>query len=256
MPGPARILRDVCARTERHRYGPHRQHRADLWVPRGHGPHPVVVLIHGGFWHARYGKVVMKPLAAELVRRGFATWNIEYRRMGRGQGGGYPDTFDDVAAAIDQLAELEDSRLDLERVMFIGHSAGGQLAIWAASRADSPVRPVLVVAQAAVWDMSTAGPIARRFMGGWPEQVPERYDACDPMRLVPLGVPTVVIHTPGDNTIPLQRARMYAEAAREAGDDVELLEPPGGHRAHIDPRAQPCRLAIDALERAAKQVRA
>jgi acetyl esterase/lipase len=135
MARTAGIVVDLFARTEHHRYGSHRQNRADLYVPRdGTAPHPVVVLIHGGYWRATYGKVVMKPLAADLVRRGYATWNIEYRRIGRRQGGGYPMTFDDVAAAIDLLAGLGDDRLDFDDVTLIGHSAGGHLALWATSR--------------------------------------------------------------------------------------------------------------------------
>jgi acetyl esterase/lipase len=108
-------------------------------VPREGGPHPVVVLLHGGFWRATYGKVVLKPLAADLVRRGFATWNLEDRRLGRHQGGGYPNTFDDVARGIDHLAELDDARLDLHDVTALGHSTGGHLALWAASRSDARV---------------------------------------------------------------------------------------------------------------------
>src|SRR3954454_11588135 len=120
MAGTAGIALDLFARTERHRYGASRQNRADLHVPRQSGPHSVVVLIHGGYWRATYGKVVMKPLAADLVRRGYAAWNVEYRRIGRRQGGGYPMTFDDTAAGIDLLASLDDARLDLDDVTLIG----------------------------------------------------------------------------------------------------------------------------------------
>jgi acetyl esterase/lipase len=112
--GTAGIVLDLLAKAGHHRYGPHRQNRADLYVPRdGDRPHPVVVLVHGGYWRARYGKIVMKPLAADLVRRGYAVWNIEYRRIGRRQGGGYPTTFADVADAIGHLATLDDARLAL-----------------------------------------------------------------------------------------------------------------------------------------------
>src|SRR4051794_41883847 len=93
-------LRDLFRRPERHRYGSdHRVQRADLSLPRGDGPHPVVVVLHGGNWRARYGKLVTKPISVDLARRGMAAWNVEYRRVGRGQGGGWPATFDDVAAA-------------------------------------------------------------------------------------------------------------------------------------------------------------
>jgi acetyl esterase/lipase len=248
MPGTAGIALDLFARTEHHRYGPHRQQRADLHVPRDGGPHPVVILIHGGSWRATYGKVVMKPLAADLVRRGFATWNIEYRRIGRHQGGGYPMTFDDVAAAIDHLAGLDDARLDLEDVTLLGHSAGGHLALWAASRANSPVSPRRVIGQAPICNLAAAG-AAVELMGGTPEEVPERYAECDPRQLLPVGLPVLLVHGAEDMTIPVKRSREYAEAALAAGDQLTLIEPePGGHRSHIDPRTPAWRAAVEWLE--------
>jgi acetyl esterase/lipase len=246
--GTAGIVVDLFARTEHHRYGPHRQNRADLYVPRdGAGPHPVVVLLHGGSWRATYGKVVMKPLAADLVRSGYATWNVEYRRIGRRQGGGYPATFEDVAGAIDHLASLGDDRLDLGDVTLIGHSAGGHLALWAASRDDSAVDFQRVIAQAPVTNL-VAAEAAHALMGGTPEQHPERYAACDPLQLLPVGVPVLLVHGAEDMTIPVERSREYLAAARAAGDDVELIEPqPGGHRSHIDPRSPAWRAAVEWL---------
>lgn len=195
--------------------------------------------IHGGYWRARYGKRLEKAVAVDLARRGIAVWNIEYRRLGRGQGGGWPATFEDVAAAIDQLAELNDPRLDLSDVTAFGHSAGGQLALWATSREQARVRIARVCAQAGVCDLASAGGAARELMGGGPEQVPERYARADPMQLVPLGVPILLVHGAEDATVPVKRSRRFAEAARDAGDDVTLVEPnPGGHRVHIDPRSE------------------
>jgi acetyl esterase/lipase len=249
----AGIVLDLFARTQRHRYGPHRQNRADLYVPRdGGGPYPVAILIHGGYWRAFYGTVVMKPIAADLVRRGYATWNIEYRRIGRRQGGGYPATFDDVAAAIDYLAALDDPQLDLDDVTFIGHSAGGHLALWAASREAEPrVEPARVIAQAPITNLVTAGPPAHALMGCEPRECPDRYAACDPMQLLPVGKPLLLVHGTDDATIPIARTREYAEAARAAGDDVTLIEPtPGGHRSHIDPRSNAWRAATEWLEKA------
>jgi acetyl esterase/lipase len=247
----AGIVLDLFARTQHRRYGPHRQNRADLHVPRdGDTRFPVVVLIHGGYWRATYGKIVMKPLAADLVRRGFATWNIEYRRIGRRQGGGYPATFADVSAAIDRLAELDDERLDLSDVTYIGHSAGGHLALWAASRdEESRVEPTRVIAQAPITNLVRTGAAAHLLMGGEPREVPERYAQCDPMQLLPVGKPLLLVHGADDATTPVKRTREYAEAARAAGDEVELIEPsPGGHRSHIDPRSAAWRAAVEWLE--------
>jgi acetyl esterase/lipase len=229
----------------------------------------VIVLIHGGSWQKRYGKIFTRALAGDVRRRGFAVWNIEYRRVGAG--GGWPNTFADVAAAIDQLAVLSDPRLDLNRVTFVGHSAGGQLALWAAGRpnlpADAPgtldgsprVRPHRVVSLAGVADLTEAyrrwhGGVVRELMGGSPEEVPERYAAGDPMRLLPLEMPVLIVHGVRDETVSIELSRGYAEAARAAGGEVELVEiagPAGSHRAHLDPRGAGWAAVIERLEPAA-----
>lgn len=232
-----RLVIDALARPRRTSYGPDRIQRADLYVPRGDGPHPVAIAIHGGSWQAKYGRWVMRLVAADLVRRGYAVWNIGYRRMGRGEGGGWPATFDDVAAAVDRLATVRDERIDRGSVVVVGHSAGGQLALWAASRHDSAVAIGRVVALAAVCDMARAQ-TARELLGGTPDQVPARYGAVDPIRRVPLEMPVLLVHGPDDQTVAVRHSRDYAETARAAGGRVELIEPPGaGHRSHIDPRS-------------------
>jgi acetyl esterase/lipase len=246
MPSTVRVALDFLSLPERHRYGSHRWARADLYLPDGPGPFPVAVVLHGGYWRARYGKRLMKSACADLARRGVAAWNVEYRRIGRGQGGGWPMTLDDVGAAIDRLEVAARGRLDLDSVTAIGHSAGGQLALWAASRADAAVPVRRVVAQAAVCNLSVAGEPAWEFMGGSPAEVPERYDAADPMRLIPIGVPTMLVHGAEDATVPVKRSREYFAAAQAAGDPVELVEPvPGGHRIHPDPRSEAWRVAAE-----------
>jgi acetyl esterase/lipase len=212
----------------------------------------VAILIHGGSWKAKYGRWVMRLVAADLVRQGMAVWNVGYRRMGRGEGGGWPATFDDVGAAVDALADVAAERqaLDAGGVVLVGHSAGGQLALWAASRADSAVRVERVAALAAVCDMSKAE-IARDVLGGAPGEVPERYDAVDPIRRAPLPVPVLLVHGAEDQTVPVQRSRDYAEAARAAGGEVELVEPLAtDHRAFVDPRSQAWRTAAEWILRA------
>ncbi len=250
--GP-RLILDFLTRGRSYVYGPHRSQRADLYLPHGAGPHPVVVAIHGGSWHVRYGKVVMRGLAADLLRRGWAVWNIEYRRLGGG--GGWPTTFEDVAAAIDHLGTLRDVPLDLDGVTFLGHSAGGHLALWAAMRGrlpagapggDPAVLPTRVVGQAPVADLEGAyalwhGGAVRLLIGGSPEQHPDRYALADPMKLLPPQAPVLLVHGTRDATVSVKLSRRYAEAARDAGGDVELVEidgAAGSHRAHVDPRGQ------------------
>jgi acetyl esterase/lipase len=234
---------------ERHPYGPARSQYGELFVPDGAGPWPVAVLLHGGFWRAQHGRKQMHPLCADLGARGWAAWNVEYRRLGRLSGGGYPRTLDDVAAAVDHLADLpahtgERARftLDLRRVVAIGHSAGGQLAAWLATRRDPRVPVSAVVAQAGVVDLRMASElrlsrgVVHRLLGGTPAAVPERYAAASPAERLPLGVPALLTHGGRDDTVPPAMSERFAAAARAAGDAVELrVVPEAGHYGHIDP---------------------
>jgi acetyl esterase/lipase len=247
-----RLVLDFLTRGRTYRYGAHRSQRADLYLPHGAGPHPVMVAIHGGSWQRRYGRVVMRGLVGDLVRRGWAVWNIEYRRVG--EGGGWPATFADVAAAIDHLTTLEEP-LDLDGVSVLGHSAGGHLALWAAAREHLPEgapggSPAIgfkrVISQAGVCDLAGAyrrwhGGAAAALMGGSPEELPQRYALADPLAQVPLAMPVLLVHGVIDATVSIELARRYAGQSRAAGGDVELVElegPAGGHRAHIDPRGE------------------
>jgi len=260
-----RLILDFLARGRSHRYGSHSSQRADLYVPTGPGPHPVIVLIHGGSWQKHYGKIFTRALAGDLLRRGYAVWNIEYRRVG--VGGGWPQTFADVAAAIDRLAALEDPRLDLDQVTLIGHSAGGHLALWAAGRPNLPagtpgtldgpprVRARRVVSLAGVADLTDAyrrwhGGIVGDLMGGSPEEVPDRYGAGDPIRLLPLEIPALIVHGVRDKTVSIEISRGYAKAARAAGGEVELVEIEGevGHRTHLDPRSAAWAAVVERLD--------
>ncbi|HEX3589021.1 MAG TPA: alpha/beta hydrolase [Pseudonocardiaceae bacterium] len=143
-------------------YGPDPIQAGDLYLPPGDQPVPVVVLLHGGNWAAVYDRVQLAGLANDLVRHGWAVWNVDYRSLGGG--GGWTATFDDVATAVDALAGLDD-RLDLTRVTVVGHSAGGQLALWSAARpllpAEAPgsapvVAPVGAVSLGGVIDLVAA----------------------------------------------------------------------------------------------------
>lgn len=247
-----RALRDFARAGQRHRYGTRATQTAELRLPpRVEGPLPVAVTVHGGYWQASRSRRLTRPMAAHLARRGWATWNLEYRRVGRRQGGGWPATFEDVAAGIDRLAQL-DERLDLDRVVAIGHSAGGLLALWAAARpglppgapgADPRVRVNAVAALGAVSDLEADEQLTRpgqpvhALMGGSPDQVPERYELANPRRRVPLGIPLLLVHGDADEMIPVARTREFAQAARQAGDQVEVVEFPGAnHMAVADTR--------------------
>ncbi|MGH2863830.1 MAG: alpha/beta hydrolase family protein [Solirubrobacteraceae bacterium] len=253
--GRAGVILDLFKRGRVFSYGRARSQRADLHLPSGLGPHPLVVLIHGGSWTDRYGRIVMRGLVGDLLRRRFAVWNIEYRRVGGG--GGWPATFADVAAAIDYLPRV-DAPLMLDGVTVIGHSAGGHLALWAAARPRLPdgapgrilgeprMRIARVIAQAGVCDLAGAyrlwrGGAVLGLMGGPPEELPERYAAGDPISLLPLSMPALLVHGTSDETVSIELARSYERAARAAGSEIELVEIPGAagrHRAHIDPRGR------------------
>ena len=244
------IARSALRRApSRHRFGAHPHQVCDLHLPFGRGPHPVAIVLHGGYWQAPYTKLIMRPLCLDLAKRGFAAWNVEYRRLGR-DGGGWPQTFEDVAAAIDLLAEIDG--LDLERITLVGHSAGGQLALWAAGRSELPadapgafprVGAQRVLALAAVSDLTGAGNVAARLLGGSPSDVPQRWAQADPIRALPLRVPVTLVHGLRDATVEVQRSREYAAAAEAAGAPVTLIEVPGDHRELIDPSTPSWRAA-------------
>lgn len=231
-------------------YGTDPSQVGDLYLPGALRP-PVLCLLHGGFWRMPYGRDQMAPLAADLVARGYAVWNLEYRRTGGG--GGWPQTFLDVAAGIDHLAALaaEGPELDLGRVITLGHSAGGQLALWAAGRHRLPpeapgagprVRVAAAIGQAPAADLVAAHayPASKEpvlaLLGGPPSACPERYRAASPRALLPFGVPHLLVHGADDDLVPVAMSRDYATTAQEAGEAVAYAELPGtGHFEHLDP---------------------
>ena len=225
-----------------HHYGDRPSQHGELVIPEGE-PRGVVVVIHGGFWKAAYGLELGRPLAADLVSRGWVSWNLEYRRVG--DGGGVPATFDDVAAGIDLLADLG---LDLSKVVTLGHSAGGHLATWAASRGGVTA----VVSQAGVLDLWSAyadglgGGAVGALLGHAPS---EADDGHDPLRQVPLDVPVWCVHAPDDDTVPISQSRAYVAAARAAGGRATLVEVPGDHYSVIDPESEAWALTVGILER-------
>jgi acetyl esterase/lipase len=234
------------------RYGAQHAQMGDLWLPaEPAGALPLVVLIHGGFWRAQFTKALMGRLAKAVTQQGWAAWNIEYRRVGPlGGGGGWPQTFEDVAEAVDHVATFPGIATD--RVVTCGHSAGGTLALWAAGRhrlpSGSPGSSVTVAVRAAislagVVDLVAAdgsgvgGDAVARLLGGGGAQVPDRFALASPAALVPLGVPQILIHGLADTVVPPSMSEIYGKRAREAGDDARYIPLPGvGHRQVIDPR--------------------
>lgn len=222
-------------------YGPGPHQFGELREARG-GSRGVVMVVHGGFWRAQRSLDMTAPAADALAATGFDTWNVEYRRGGQG---GWSDTLADVASAFDHLGVLAAREgLGLDRVLLLGHSAGGHLAAWCAGRAAEAARggtappavPVHgLVAAGAMLDL-TVGAIdgtgegaVVEFLGAMPDRAPGRYAAADPRRRVPIGVPTRCVHSTADERVPYAQSVRYVDAARSAGDDAELVNGSGTH---------------------------
>ncbi len=228
------------------RYGDDPSQFAELTLPDG-TPRGVVVVIHGGFWKAAYDLSLGRPLAADLVRHGWAALNIEYRRVGpagAGGGGGVPATLDDVRAAIGTLVG---QGLDLTRVVTLGHSAGGHLAAWAGGAVDAVTH---VIAQAGVLDLVAAdrdglGSGAVRAFLGHPAGPGDA--AVDPRQQVPLDVPVWCVHASDDDMVPVSQSRDYVAAATAAGGRAELVEVGGDHFVVIDENAYAWRQTLEIL---------
>jgi acetyl esterase/lipase len=243
----------------RHFYGSDPSQFADLHLPAGQRRPGTVVLIHGGWWGPHFGADHLDRVAADLAGRGWVTWNVEYRRLGLG--GGYPATLEDGAAAIDHLATLAD--VDTERVVTVGHSAGGHLAAWAAGRtklaAGAPgAEPVIeiagVMSLAGVLDLSAAARenlghgAAAELMGGDPGQLPERYAVADPLSRVPIPAAVRCVHAQADDRVPFAQSVTYVAAARGAGQDARLLEVDGDHFSVADASSPTWPAVIKELE--------
>lgn len=222
-------------------YGDHRDQVGDLRIPSTPPPHPVSVLVHGGFWLQPWERDLMEAIAVDLAWNGVATWNVEYRRVGGD--GGWPATADDVESAIAHLGTLaERFPLDLKRTTVVGHSAGAQLAVIATSRAvggRGPVRPERLVSLAGLLDLEAAATL--RLGGGAVEQFALasgtiREDTL-PLHRLPIATPQVIVHGDADELVPADQSTAYVEAARRSGDRVDHVVLPGeDHFDLIDPR--------------------
>lgn len=241
-------------------YGNDSSQYGELRVPAGPGPHPVAVLVHGGCFKAAYATLrYLSPMADALKAAGIATWNVEYRRLGQ-PGGGWPGTYLDVGAAVDYLRDLAGpNALDLDHVVIVGHSAGGHLATWAAARVrvpagsdihsddPLPVRGVLdlagpldLTANIAGYEKLCGDTVITWLLGGTPAAVPERYAQASPIRLLPFGVPQVIVIGEYEKFVPRPLDEAYVRVARAAGDRVRLIVVPGvGHFEIASPRTTP-----------------
>jgi acetyl esterase/lipase len=220
--------------------------------PPGTARLPTLVMIHGGYWRAAYDAGHAGHLCADLASRGWATVALEYRRIGE-PGGGWPGTLTDVTAALDALPGLAERHgLDLSRAVWMGHSAGGHLALWAATRSRTPgalrrpaARPRHIVGLAPVSDLVEAdrlklsNHVTLELLGGTAKEQPARYGDGSPAAHLPLGVRTVVIHGTKDNVVPLAMNRAFADQARKAGDALQLETPEDvDHFDVIDPKSR------------------
>jgi len=237
------------------RYGPRDDQLVDLRLPLRTSA-PLVVLLHGGFWRVAWDRTHTRPMADGLADAGLVVATPEYRRTG--DGGGWPATFDDVALAVAVLPELVadavGTDVDATTIILTGHSAGGHLALWCASR-QLPGAYVGVVALAPVADLAEAlrldldSGAVRELLGGEPDQVPDRYDHADPCRLPAPSVPVVVVHGTDDATVPPELSRRYAT---QPAAQLRLLDGIG-HFELIDPRSAAWPVVLDAIEGLARR---
>lgn len=229
-------------------YGPHVRQRGEWWLPADPGARPTVVLVHGGYWRDAYDLTLEDRVAHDLAARGFLVWNVDYRPSSAG----WPATLEDVAAAYDHLVTSD--RVDPGRISVVGHSAGGHLALWLASRHNLPAgapgsdstgpRPAAVVAQAPVAALADGararlgdgGDAVQVLVGGEPDEVPERYALADPVVLLPIAARTTCVHAPDDDLVPLSQSETFVAAAGSA----ELVVVGTGHFEHLDPASRAC----------------
>jgi acetyl esterase/lipase len=241
--GSAYPPRVVTVGRVREAYGPRPRQIGDWWLPDSSDERlPTVVLVHGGFWRPTWDLTLEDDVAADLAGRGFLVWNVDYRPSSEP----WPATLTDAAAAHDHLRTHP--RVDLARTATVGHSAGGHLALWLASRhrlspgapgaAPGVPSPALAVGQAPVADLREAARLGLgsgavdAVLGGTPADVPDRLAAADPLGLLPTGVPTVCLHGESDDVVPVSQSEAYVS---RAGSTARLVRLPGGHFEHVDP---------------------
>jgi len=227
---------------ERIPYGTGANQFVEVRLPQSSGPHPVLLNIHGGYWRARYDLTHAGHLCQALRMVGLATFNLEYRRVGN-PGGGWPGTFEDIRSA-HRFVQQARSRfhLDLDRLVVMGHSAGGQLALCLAAHETSVGRAISlagVVDLKKAYALHLSNDAVAEFMGGKPDAVPEHYREADPMELRIPHARQWLLHGKDDDTVPPEFSRDYVAQKKKAGELAELLEiPHAGHFDLIDPSSE------------------
>jgi acetyl esterase/lipase len=220
-------------------YGSDPNHFGELRMPKSGGPFSVVMVIHGGFWRAKYDLKHLGHLCAALTAKGLATWNVEYRRAGN-PGGGWPGTFEDIAKAYRYLPQIASRyNVDSKKIVVAGHSAGGELALCLAAHEPAAKRVVSLAGVADLqqaWELHLSNDAVVEFLGGKPADVAEHYHEADPMQLK-IAATQWLIHGSVDDTVPAYLSRSYAEKKKQHGEDVHYLEiSTAGHFDLIDPR--------------------
>lgn len=222
------------------RYGDGEFQFGDLRLPKGQGPFLAAIFIHGGFWRARYDLKHASFLCAALTKAGFVTWNLEYRRVGN-PGGGWPGSFEDVTAGYQFLRQLAGKYpIDTKRILVLGHSAGGQLALALAAHHNS-MRAVVslagVVDLRRAWELHLSNDAVAEFLGGDPQRVPDHYHEASPAELE-IHCKQLLIHGTEDDIVPAQMSRDYAKQKLEKHESVSFLEiPKNGHFEIVDPQS-------------------
>lgn len=233
-------------------YGKDPNQFGELRFPKTGGPFPVVMNIHGGFWRAQYGLAHAGHLCAALTGKGYATWNVEYRRVGN-PGGAWPGTFEDIKSSYRFIPQIaKQYKLDASRILVMGHSAGGQLALALAAHELAVAR---VVSLAGVVDLQQAyrdhlsNDAVVEFLGGKPSEVAEHYREADPMDLS-IKAKQWLIHGAADEVVPPMYSRNYVETKQRRGEDAHYLEiGPAGHYELIDPRSPAWSKVLDTVLR-------
>jgi acetyl esterase/lipase len=221
-------------------YGNDGNQFVDLRLPKSKGPHALLIAIHGGYWRAKYDLVYMGHLCAALTKKGIATANLEYRRVGN-TGGGWPGTFADIRSAYQFLLQnAHKYEFDARRIVVIGHSAGGQLALCLASHetgVKSAISLAGVVDLQRAYSLHLSNDAVAEFLGGTPAEVADHYREADPMNLK-IAARQRLVHGAADDIVPPAFSRDYATSKQKIKEDARLVEVANaGHFDLVDPHS-------------------